>query len=125
MATANTPSLKASNRVLFIVVRPLQMAVTVGTVVGFDQRSTERSLVRDATETNRCHPGSMHTRSRKPLPVIGPGEASPRRTALVAQDNKKRDLPDWAHVNRDILAEHQLFPTATTAGLFASDLAIP
>src|SRR5258706_15123837 len=108
MATANTPSLKASNRVLFIVVRPLQMAVTVGTVVGFDQRSTERSLVRDATETNRCHPGPMHTRSRKPLPVIGPPDGSPRRIALGAHANKKRDVLDWAHFNRDILPEHEL-----------------
>ena len=101
------------------------MAVTVGTVVRLDQRSTERSLVRDATETNRCHPGSMHTRSRKPLPVIGPRDGSPRRIALVAHDNKKRDLLDWAHFNREILAEHQLFATGTTGGLIESELGIP
>src|SRR5216684_9160033 len=121
MATANTPSLNASNRVLFIVVLPPQMAVTVGTVVGFDQRSTERSLARDATETNRCHPGSMHTRSRKPLPVIGPRDGSPRRIALVAHDNKKRDLLDWARFNRDLLADHRLFGTGTTGGLIRDE----
>ena len=34
-----------------------------------------------------------------------------KRVALVAHDNKKRDLLEWAKYNRDLLDEHELsFP---------------
>ncbi len=66
----------------------------------------------------------MNTRARQ-LPVIGPPEDAPRRIALVAHDNKKRDLLDWAHFNRDILAGHRLFGTGTTGGLIQSELGLP
>jgi methylglyoxal synthase len=66
----------------------------------------------------------MNARTRLPLPVIGPRDDTPRRIALVAHDNKKRDLLDWARFNRDILADHLLFGTGTTGGLIRDELGL-
>ncbi len=46
------------------------------------------------------------------------------RIALVAHDNKKQDLLDWARFNRDTLAAHRLFATGTTGSLLESELAL-
>jgi methylglyoxal synthase len=67
----------------------------------------------------------VSTRVLPPVPVIGPGDGTPRRIALVAHDNKKRDLLEWARFNRQILAEHKLFGTGTTGGLVHSELGLP
>src|SRR5580704_3524062 len=40
-----------------------------------------------------------------------------RRIALIAHDNKKRDMLEWAEYNLDLLAGHELFATATTGHL--------
>jgi methylglyoxal synthase len=40
-----------------------------------------------------------------------------RRIALVAHDNRKDDLLDWARYNRRTLAEHHLVATGTTGRL--------
>lgn len=37
-----------------------------------------------------------------------------KKIALVAHDNKKRDLVEWAKYNRDLLAHHRVFATGTT-----------
>lgn len=37
-----------------------------------------------------------------------------KKIALVAHDNKKRDLLEWAKFNRDLLAHHEVFATGTT-----------
>jgi methylglyoxal synthase len=37
-----------------------------------------------------------------------------KKIGLVAHDNKKRDLVEWAKFNRDLLAHHQVFATGTT-----------
>jgi methylglyoxal synthase len=37
-----------------------------------------------------------------------------KKIALVAHDNKKRDMVEWAKFNRDLLAHHQIFATGTT-----------
>jgi methylglyoxal synthase len=42
--------------------------------------------------------------------------------ALVAHDNKKSDLLEWAKFNRDTLARHVLFATGTTGELLAKEL---
>jgi len=42
--------------------------------------------------------------------------------ALIAHDNRKADLLEWARFNRDTLAEHELCATGTTGGLLAGEL---
>ena len=48
-----------------------------------------------------------------------------KRIALVAHDNKKRDLLEWAQFNRDLLAQHELFATGTTGTLIEEALRTP
>ncbi len=45
-----------------------------------------------------------------------------KRIALVAHDNKKRDLLEWAAFNRELLADHELCATGTTAKLLQEHL---
>jgi len=40
-----------------------------------------------------------------------------KRIALVAHDNKKKDMMDWAEFNKTVLARHELFATGTTGKL--------
>lgn len=40
--------------------------------------------------------------------------ATPKRIALVAHDNKKDDLMEWAKFNRELLIQHKLYATGTT-----------
>jgi methylglyoxal synthase len=47
-----------------------------------------------------------------------------KKIALVAHDNKKRDLVDWAKYNRDLLAHHKIFATGTTGEILAKELDI-
>ena len=47
-----------------------------------------------------------------------------KRTALVAHDNKKQDLLEWARFNRDTLARHSLLATGTTGALVAEELSL-
>lgn len=45
-----------------------------------------------------------------------------KRIALVAHDNKKHDLVEWARYNRDLLVNHELFATGTTGKLLEQEL---
>ena len=47
-----------------------------------------------------------------------------KRLALIAHDNCKADLLDWARYNRGTLAEHDLFATGTTGALMESELGL-
>jgi len=47
-----------------------------------------------------------------------------KRIALIAHDNRKTDLLDWARYNRGTLGRHELFATGTTGSLLASELAL-
>lgn len=62
--------------------------------------------------------------TEQPMPVIGPREGVRRRIALVAHDNMKRDLLEWARFNSDVLAEHDLYGTGTTGGMIARELGL-
>ena len=42
------------------------------------------------------------------MPNHAPAPAG-RRIALIAHDNKKRDMLEWAEYNLDLLAGHELF----------------
>lgn len=48
-----------------------------------------------------------------------------KRIALVAHDNKKADLLEWAQYNRALLARHQLLATGTTGTLLEAALQVP
>jgi methylglyoxal synthase len=52
------------------------------------------------------------------------GGARRRRIALVAHDDKKEDLLEWARYNRDVLARHDLFATGSTGRMLADELDI-
>ena len=45
-----------------------------------------------------------------------------KHIALVAHDNKKSDLLEWARFNRGTLARHSLFATGTTGDLLSKEL---
>ena len=42
--------------------------------------------------------------------------------ALVAHDNKKQDLLEWARFNKDTLAQHKLYSTGTTGRMLEQEL---
>jgi methylglyoxal synthase len=48
--------------------------------------------------------------------------AHDKRIALVAHDNKKRDLVEWAKYNRKLLAHHKVFATGTTGEILSREL---
>ncbi len=48
-----------------------------------------------------------------------------KRMALVAHDNRKADLLDWARFNRGTLAQHELYATGTTGALLGGELGLP
>ena len=56
-----------------------------------------------------------------PVAVVTPR----KRIALVAHDNKKVDLLEWAQYNRDLLAHHELLATGTTGTLLEDALQTP
>lgn len=45
--------------------------------------------------------------------------------ALIAHDNMKKELMDWAYDNREILSKHTLCGTGTTAKLVAERTELP
>jgi methylglyoxal synthase len=51
--------------------------------------------------------------------------APDKKIALVAHDNKKRDLVEWAKFNRDLLSHHKIFATGTTGTLLEHELGFP
>ena len=55
--------------------------------------------------------------TNKKIPML-----ADKRIALVAHDNKKRDLLEWAKFNRDLLAHHKVYATGTTGALLESEL---
>ncbi len=45
-----------------------------------------------------------------------------KKIALVAHDNKKRELVEWAKYNRDLLAHHTVYATGTTGKILEEEL---
>ncbi len=48
-----------------------------------------------------------------------------KRIALIAHDNKKQDLLEWARWNKALLIEHELYATGTTGKLLEEMLGTP
>ncbi len=59
--------------------------------------------------------------------TVIPAPAMPRhkRIALIAHDNRKPDLVEWALYNQNTLARHELYGTGTTGALVAAELGLP
>jgi methylglyoxal synthase len=51
-----------------------------------------------------------------------PSVPSRKQIALIAHDNRKNDLLDWARFNRGTLERHVLHATGTTGALLAEEL---
>jgi methylglyoxal synthase len=51
--------------------------------------------------------------------------SGPKSIALVAHNNKKGDLVDWAVTNEEFLAQHKLFATGSTGELIEEKLGLP
>jgi methylglyoxal synthase len=65
------------------------------------------------------------TRRRGSLVAVGiHAEQSIRRIALIAHDNKKADIAEWARFNRGLLAKHELCATGTTGKLLTNELGL-
>ena len=47
-----------------------------------------------------------------------------KKIALVAHDNKKNDLLEWAKFNKHRLAEHEIYATGTTGRVLEQELEI-
>ncbi len=56
--------------------------------------------------------------TQRPMPPV-------KSIALVAHDNQKTHLLDWAAHHRDTLARHRLYATGTTGSLLSHRLALP
>src|SRR6478752_5149026 len=54
-----------------------------------------------------------------PLPI-----SRRKQIALIAHDNKKTDLLEWARYNRGMLSQHELSATGTTGSLLADELGL-
>ena len=50
--------------------------------------------------------------------------ANKQRIALVAHDNKKHDLLEWAAFNKHVLVQHELYATGTTGKLLEQELGV-
>src|ERR1700722_9977485 len=48
-----------------------------------------------------------------------------RRIALIAHDNKKQEMLEWAELNLVLLGVHELFATATTGRVLREQLGLP
>ncbi len=48
----------------------------------------------------------------------------PKNIALVAHDEKKHDLLEWARFNKSLLIQHELYATGTTGKLLQEELGI-
>lgn len=58
------------------------------------------------------------------MQVISIPMQSAKKIALVAHDNKKQDLLEWAAYNRELLAQHAICATGTTGALLEQRLGL-
>jgi methylglyoxal synthase len=56
--------------------------------------------------------------------TLSPDLPTGRRIALIAHDNKKQDMSEWAGYNRARLVQHELFATATTGRILQDELSL-
>jgi methylglyoxal synthase len=59
------------------------------------------------------------------MPMTSRTLNSTKRIALVAHDNMKNELTDWAIMNKNSLSQHSLYATGTTGSMLESVLEQP
>jgi methylglyoxal synthase len=47
-----------------------------------------------------------------------------KKIVLIAHDNRKQDLMDWARFNKGTLSKHELYATGTTGKLLSDELGL-
>ena len=47
-----------------------------------------------------------------------------KRIVMIAHDNRKLDMLEWARANYEVLRHHELHATGTTGGIIADDLGL-
>lgn len=72
----------------------------------------------------RADGGARHTQGMADKRST-PSTAATRHIALVAHDNKKADLLEWARFNRGSLSRHHLYATGTTGTMLSEELGLP
>ena len=50
--------------------------------------------------------------------------ASRKHIALIAHDNKKQDMLEWARYNKEVLRHHLLFATGTTGSMLSKEIGL-
>jgi methylglyoxal synthase len=58
------------------------------------------------------------------MPVRTAKMAPRKRIALIAHDNLKKDILEWARYNLSRLKRHELYGTGTTGGMIAAELGL-
>jgi len=92
-------------------------------------RATQRSLLTALARTKSSGNAAFPYAKRGPARLTGmgsqPEQQVRRRIALIAHDNKKSDIAEWARFNRGLLAQHDLCATGTTGQLLGRELGLP
>jgi len=57
--------------------------------------------------------------------TVGKNIGKQKHIALIAHDNMKSEMADWANQNKEILQKHFLYGTATTAKLITEKTQLP
>jgi methylglyoxal synthase len=70
------------------------------------------------------YPGSNAFTGGKPMKQAVRPIGKSKRIALVAHDNKKKDLLEWAEFNKGSLSGHTLYATGTTGALLEKELGL-
>jgi methylglyoxal synthase len=67
----------------------------------------------------------MISRMTSKNPLAAPAAVPHKRIALVAHDNRKKDMLEWATFNKGTLSGHALYGTGTTGRLVEEKLGLP
>jgi methylglyoxal synthase len=70
--------------------------------------------------------GALHSKeiNERPMRYVTRPMGLRKRIALIAHDNTKHDLLEWARFNKGLLAEHELYATGTTGRLLEEHLGL-
>src|ERR1043165_8591174 len=91
-----------------------------------DGRWGSKSLLAHFRVSGECAALDQRRGGRNQRTMSPKNEPAPtgKKIALVAHDNKKRDLMEWARYNKNTLTQHQLCATGTTGKLLEKELGI-